>query len=119
MPNTLTGEDVQHIAELARLDIPAEEETQLLTELNSILEFVGQLQQVDTTGVEPLAHPTQFPPEKTGFSGGPGLGGQQAREDEARPSGLDVDALLKAAPAREGRCVKVRAVFNTESADAS
>lgn len=105
MPNELTGTEVQHIAELARLNVSAEEEARLAGELNSILEFVGQLGQVDTAGVEPLAHPTGD--------------GQLARQDEAHPSGLNIDDLLASAPAREGRCVKVRAVFSAESPDAS
>ncbi|MBO0932888.1 Asp-tRNA(Asn)/Glu-tRNA(Gln) amidotransferase subunit GatC [Fibrella aquatilis] len=49
-------ETLQKIAHLARLTVRPEEETQLLSSLNSVLDWMEQLNEVDTTGVEPLTH---------------------------------------------------------------
>ena len=49
-------EALQKIAHLARLEVRPEEETDLLNSLNSVLTWMEQLNEVDTTGVEPLTH---------------------------------------------------------------
>lgn len=46
---------VAKIANLARLKIPAEEQVQVAGELNKILEWVAQLDEVKVEGIEPLA----------------------------------------------------------------
>lgn len=52
----LSREDVAKVAVLARLRLtPADLDT-FTGQLNTIVHFVEQLQQLDTTGVEPLAH---------------------------------------------------------------
>ncbi|SIO06760.1 aspartyl/glutamyl-tRNA(Asn/Gln) amidotransferase subunit C [Singulisphaera sp. GP187] len=52
----LSINEVAQVALLARLRLsPAELET-FTGQLNSIVEFVAQLQELDTTNVEPLAH---------------------------------------------------------------
>jgi aspartyl-tRNA(Asn)/glutamyl-tRNA(Gln) amidotransferase subunit C len=53
---SLNLEDVARIARLARIELsPAERET-TRDQLNGILGFIEQLQAVDTTGIEPMAH---------------------------------------------------------------
>ena len=47
---------VRYVAELARLDLAAGEEGPLTGQLNAILEYMGQLGEVDTTGIEPTSH---------------------------------------------------------------
>lgn len=49
-------ETLHKMAHLARLTVRPEEETQLLNSLNSVLDWMEQLNEVDTTGVEPLTH---------------------------------------------------------------
>ncbi|MFD2932302.1 Asp-tRNA(Asn)/Glu-tRNA(Gln) amidotransferase subunit GatC [Spirosoma flavum] len=50
-------QDTLHkMAHLARLEVKPEEEADLLTSLNSVLDWMEQLNEVDTTGVEPLTH---------------------------------------------------------------
>ncbi|MBO0938091.1 Asp-tRNA(Asn)/Glu-tRNA(Gln) amidotransferase subunit GatC [Fibrella sp. HMF5335] len=49
-------ETLYKIAHLARLKVPPEEEGQLLNSLNSVLDWMEQLNEVDTTGIEPLTH---------------------------------------------------------------
>lgn len=53
---SLTLQEVDKIARLARIALSADETEATRNQLNSILGFVDQLQAVDTTGVEPMAH---------------------------------------------------------------
>ncbi|WP_423063646.1 Asp-tRNA(Asn)/Glu-tRNA(Gln) amidotransferase subunit GatC [Candidiatus Paracoxiella cheracis] len=54
---TLKTDDINHIAHLARLTIPKEENELLLNELNKILDMVAEMNAVSTDKVDPLAHP--------------------------------------------------------------
>ena len=53
----LTPLDVRRIAELARLDLGADEQARMLDQLNSFFRIVEQMSAVDTSGVEPLYTP--------------------------------------------------------------
>lgn len=54
---SLQDQEVKNIAHLARLAVADEEVADYARNLSSILELVEQLNAVDTTGVEPMAHP--------------------------------------------------------------
>ena len=54
---SLTTDDVRNIAHLARLHIEDDALDHYVADLSSILELVEQMNQVDTTGVEPLSNP--------------------------------------------------------------
>lgn len=54
---SLTADDIASIAHLARIGLGDDELDTLRTELDHVLHLVEQMQAVDTTGVEPLAHP--------------------------------------------------------------
>lgn len=54
---TLQTTDVEYIAHLARLAIDPEAISSYTRDLSRILEFVEQMNKVDTTGIEPMAHP--------------------------------------------------------------
>jgi len=54
---SLTLEDVKKIAHLARLNVPENDSAINPTQLSSILQFIEQLNEIDTSHVEPLAHP--------------------------------------------------------------
>ena len=54
---SLTSSDIARIANLARLDLPPAEAARLLTQINGFFDIVEKMRAVDTTGVEPLAHP--------------------------------------------------------------
>jgi aspartyl-tRNA(Asn)/glutamyl-tRNA(Gln) amidotransferase subunit C len=47
--------DVLHVAELANLELTPEESARVLKDLNSILEYVDRLNQLDTANVPPMA----------------------------------------------------------------
>jgi aspartyl-tRNA(Asn)/glutamyl-tRNA(Gln) amidotransferase subunit C len=53
----LTPQDVSRIAHLARLELSAAEQAQMLTQLNGFFGIVEQMSAVDTRGVEPLYTP--------------------------------------------------------------
>ena len=53
---SLTPDEVAKVAVLARLRLSPEEVQTYTGQLNSIVDFVEQLQELDTTNVEPLAH---------------------------------------------------------------
>jgi aspartyl-tRNA(Asn)/glutamyl-tRNA(Gln) amidotransferase subunit C len=54
---SLTSSDIARIANLARLDLTPEHSERMLGQLNSFFDIVEQMRAVDTTGIEPLAHP--------------------------------------------------------------
>ncbi len=53
---SLNLEDITRIALLSRIEISAAERETTRDQLNGILGFIEQLQAVDTTGIEPMAH---------------------------------------------------------------
>jgi aspartyl-tRNA(Asn)/glutamyl-tRNA(Gln) amidotransferase subunit C len=90
--------DVKAVARLARLELAEPDAARLQPQLAAILDYVDQLRQLDTAGVEPLAHPL---PVSNAF-----------REDEPAPS-LPVDEALSNAPNRIGNYFGVPAVFDS------
>ncbi len=53
----LTPQDIDRIANLARLELSAGESERMLTQINGFFDIVEKMRAVDTTGIEPLAHP--------------------------------------------------------------
>jgi len=53
----LTPAEVSRIAQLARLELRADEQAAMLTQLNEFFEIVEKMRSVDTSGVEPLYTP--------------------------------------------------------------
>jgi len=80
---SVTKEDVAYMANLARLKVTEGEIEQFQTDMNKILGYMELLNQVDTTGVEPLDHVIELPPNY--------------RKDISNPP-LDHDEALKNAP---------------------
>jgi aspartyl-tRNA(Asn)/glutamyl-tRNA(Gln) amidotransferase subunit C len=87
---------VQWVAHLSRLELSDAELDVMTRQLRNILEYVNQLQQVQTEGVEPMAHPLPI--------------ANVFRADESEPS-LSVDHALANAPARQGDYYRVPAVL--------
>ena len=54
---SLSKQQVQHIAQLARLQLDDDQVDDIVAKLSSIVDFVDQLQQVPTDDVVPMAHP--------------------------------------------------------------
>ena len=53
----LNPSDIERIANLARLELRGDEPQRMLNSINSFFAIVEQMRAVDTTGIEPLAHP--------------------------------------------------------------
>jgi aspartyl-tRNA(Asn)/glutamyl-tRNA(Gln) amidotransferase subunit C len=54
---SLTREQIESIAQLARLQLDSTELPVYQSSLSSILDFVGELERASTAGVTPMAHP--------------------------------------------------------------
>lgn len=54
---SLTSQDIERIAHLARLELQPTEADRMREQINGFFTIVEAMQAVDTTGIEPLAHP--------------------------------------------------------------
>ncbi len=52
----ISTKDVEHVAKLARLELTQEETEKYSKQLGEILKYVEQMNEVDTTGIEPMPH---------------------------------------------------------------
>lgn len=93
---TFQPSDVERLAKLARLELSDEEKARFARELSSILEYVSQIQKVDTSGVTEYETVVPLPPAW--------------REDEVQPS-LPVEEALANAPDRKDNFFKVPRVI--------
>jgi aspartyl-tRNA(Asn)/glutamyl-tRNA(Gln) amidotransferase subunit C len=80
---TLALKDIDTIAHLARLQLSDAEKQEALNSITSILRMIDQMQALDTTGVEPLAH---------------GFDASQRLRDDVVTETNQRDTLLKLAP---------------------
>ena len=97
MPNPrITPDQVRHVAKLARLALDERELERLSRQLESILEYVAKIGEVDVSGVEPMAHAADVK--------------NVLRDDVAGPA-LPVEQVLQNAPDTDGRFFKVPKVI--------
>ncbi len=54
---SLTAADIARIANLARLEFQGAESERLLNQINGFFDLVEKMRAIDTTGLQPLAHP--------------------------------------------------------------
>ena len=54
---SLSSSDIARIANLARLELKPDESQRMLAQINGFFDMVEKMRAVDTTGIEPLAHP--------------------------------------------------------------
>jgi aspartyl-tRNA(Asn)/glutamyl-tRNA(Gln) amidotransferase subunit C len=88
----ITREEVLHVARLARLAMSDDEADRLGGQLSAILDYVRQLDRLDTRDVVPTSHAVET--------------GTPFRDDEVEPFG-DREALLANAPDRHNDCFRV------------
>lgn len=93
---SITLEDVEKTAQLARLDLQEEEKERLVAQLSSILDQIAVIAEVDTSAIPPTAQVVALY--------------NVTRPDAVCPS-LPPDQVLANAPDREGDFFKVRAVL--------
>lgn len=88
----ITKEQVEHVANLARLNLTEEEKEQMTTDMEAIIEFANRINEIDIDNIDPTAH---IVPVNNVF-----------REDEVNPS-FSRDELLSNAPNKENGCFSV------------
>ena len=93
---SLTREQVEKASLLARLRLAETELDEMTRQLGGILEYVDLLGEVDTEGVEPMAHAVER--------------ANVFRDDEVRPS-LPREASLANGPNTDDECFRVPAVL--------
>jgi aspartyl-tRNA(Asn)/glutamyl-tRNA(Gln) amidotransferase subunit C len=84
----LSEKDVQYVAKLARLEVTDQEVAKYTQQMANILEYVEQLNKLDTSNVEPLTHPLDV---KNVF-----------RKDELKPSLTQQEVLSNAPEPQSG-----------------
>ncbi len=92
----VTIKDVEYVASLARLEFTDKEKEKLTQELNEILKYVEQLNELDTENIKPLSHVIEL--------------SNVFREDEVKPS-IAPEEALKNAPAKNNKFFKVPKVI--------
>lgn len=93
----VTGKDVAYVAELANLELTPGESARMLRDMNAILDHVDKLNELDTTGVEPMTQLMSDAHDPT-------------REDAVKPS-LDRATVMAIAPKTDGSFFKVPKVI--------
>jgi aspartyl-tRNA(Asn)/glutamyl-tRNA(Gln) amidotransferase subunit C len=92
----VTLDDVRHVAKLARLSLSEEKLRQLARQLESILEYVDKLKEVDVSGVEPTAH---------------ALALHNVLREDVVEGAMPVEKVLQNAPESDGPFFKVPKVI--------
>lgn len=101
MTEKLTEQKIRQVAKLARLNVTDDEIASLTRDLTAILGFVDQLDELDTSNVEPLAHCLPIH--------------NILRQDEIRPSLTNAQALANA-PSPHGGFFTIPKVLGDSSA---
>lgn len=86
MANIISDEIIEYVGILAKLELTAQEKEQAKKDMGRMLDYIDQLNELDTTGVEPMSH--VFPVNNV------------FREDVV-VNGDERDAILKNAPAKK------------------
>jgi aspartyl-tRNA(Asn)/glutamyl-tRNA(Gln) amidotransferase subunit C len=93
---SVTLKDVEHVAALARLSFSEEEKLKLTEQLNIILEYMEELNTLDTSTVEPLSHVIEL---------------QNVFRNDLRTACVTREEALQNAPARTEKFFKVPKVL--------
>ncbi|HVN92565.1 MAG TPA: Asp-tRNA(Asn)/Glu-tRNA(Gln) amidotransferase subunit GatC [Terracidiphilus sp.] len=101
MSEKVTVEAVQRVAELAHLELTPEETAPMVRDLNAILDYVAELDELDTSNVTPLAQMSEL--------SGDGIVAV-LRADQTAPS-LNRAVVMEQAPETDGAFFKVPKVI--------
>ena len=105
----VSEEDVMKVAALAHLELTSAEQGRMVKDLNSILDYVGVLNELDTTNVHPLAQTAERFGTDAKKSGSERFA-YVMRADDAKNS-LSHQAALQNAPESDGTFFKVPKVI--------
>jgi aspartyl-tRNA(Asn)/glutamyl-tRNA(Gln) amidotransferase subunit C len=101
MTTKVTVEEVERVAELAHLELSPEEVGPMLRDLNAVLDYMAELNELDTTGVAPLAQVSEL---------GGAVGASEPRADQVQTS-LDRAVVMREAPETDQVFFKVPKVI--------
>ena len=90
--NVISDETIEYVGILAKLDLSGAEKEQAKADMANMLDYIDMLNELDTTGVEPMSH--VFPVHNV------------FREDVVE-NGDDRENMLANAPERKDGCYKV------------
>jgi aspartyl-tRNA(Asn)/glutamyl-tRNA(Gln) amidotransferase subunit C len=105
----ITEKDVLYVADLANLELTEDERARMVKDLNSILDYVDRLNELDTSNVEPMAQTS----DRFGIDenkSGTARFAYAMREDKTGPS-LPREVVMKNAPDSDGALFKVPKVI--------
>lgn len=105
----ITEKDVLYVAELANLELTDEERARMVKDLNSILDYVDRLNELDTSNVDPMAQTSDrygIDQSKTGTA----RFEYAMRDDSVKPS-LAREVVMENAPETDGTFFKVPKVI--------
>lgn len=88
--------EVEHVAQLARLQFDEAQLEMFVHQLNTILEYFDKLQEIDTSAIEPTSHAVEM---------------NNIFRDDAVKDFPDKNLLLTNAPSKEKQCFKVPKVI--------
>jgi aspartyl-tRNA(Asn)/glutamyl-tRNA(Gln) amidotransferase subunit C len=97
---SVTVKDVEHIAQLAKLEFNDAEKETFTHQMNQILEYVEQLNRLDTSNVEPLSHVIEL---------------QNVLRDDVTTPSTPTNEALKNAPSHTEEFFKVPKVISEKS----
>jgi aspartyl-tRNA(Asn)/glutamyl-tRNA(Gln) amidotransferase subunit C len=103
---SVSEQDVDRVAELANLELTASEKAQMLRDLNSVLGYFAQLNELDTSSVQPMAQGADL----LALGRGSAVNAQQLRPDELTPS-LSREQVMACAPDTDGIFFRVPKVI--------
>jgi aspartyl-tRNA(Asn)/glutamyl-tRNA(Gln) amidotransferase subunit C len=102
-PDRVSVDDLRRVAELANLELTATEEVSMSRDLNSILDHVAQLNELDTSSVPPMAQVSEI-------LAGAALSSSVLRDDKETPC-LDRELVMAGAPDSDGVYFRVPKVI--------
>ena len=97
MANIISDETIEYVGILAKLELSQEEKEQAKKDMGSMLDYIDKLNELDTTGVEPMSH--AFPVQNV------------FREDEV-VNGDDWENMLRNAPEKKDGTYMVPKTFD-------
>lgn len=106
----VTEKDVRYVEDLANLELSDLERNRMVKDLNSILGYIDQLNELDTSDVEPMSQVQSAGQAADASTGGRGDHSYVMREDQPRPS-LAHEIAMTNAPETDGVYFKVPRVI--------
>ena len=100
---SVSVDELRRVAELANLELTPAEEVSMLRDLNSILDHVAQLNELDTSSIPPMAQVSEI------LAGGSQIS-SHLREDQEMPC-LDRELVMAGAPDSDGVFFRVPKVI--------